>query len=87
MKREGADRTRTEARPTQSRREVRGSYYKNKNLKLPQTGGSPGFFSPDKTKTLVRGGVQKRKTVVDKSISEGVITTSFGAGRGVSVRK
>ena len=42
---------------------------------------------PDKTKTLIRGCVQKRKTVVNKSISEEVIGTSFGAGRGVSVSK
>ena len=41
---------------------------------------------PDKTKALMREGF-KRKTVVNKSISEGVITISFGVGRGVSDSK
>ena len=59
----------------------------NKNLIIPQTGGSPGVFPARQDKKKGHGGVQTRKTVADKSISEAVTTTSFGAGRGVSVKK
>ena len=85
-KREGEDR-KPEARPTPSRREVGGSAYKNKILKIPQTGRSPGVFLARKDKNIGKKGVHKNKPGVDKSISEGVLTTSFGAGRGGSVKK
>ena len=59
-KREGEDR-KPEARPTQSRREVGGSAYKNKVLKIPQTGGILGVYLRERTETLVKGGVHKKK--------------------------
>ena len=58
-KREGEDR-KPEARPTPSRREVGGSAYKNKILKIPQTGGSPGIFSARKDENI--GQHQQRQT-------------------------
>ena len=50
-KREGEDR-KPEARPTPSRREVGGSAYKNKILKIPQTGRSPGNFFARQEKSI-----------------------------------
>ena len=58
-KREGEDR-KTEVRPTPSRREVGGSAYKNKILKIPQTGGSPGVFLARKDKNIGKKGVHKK---------------------------
>ena len=57
----GKDR-KPEARPTPSMREVGGSAYKNKILKSPQTGGRPGIFLPERTKTVIKGGfIRKRQ--------------------------
>ena len=58
----------------------------NKNLKLPQSGASPGVFLPDKTKKMFMG-CFKKKNVGDKSISEVITTTSFRTSRGVFVKK
>ena len=82
--REGEDR-KPEARPTPSGREVGGSADKNKILKSPQTGGSPGIFLAREDATSGQGGVHKKETGVDRSISEGVLTTNIGARRGGSV--
>ena len=84
-KREGEAR-KPEAIPTPSRREVGGSTDKNKFLKSPQVCGSPGVFLTREDEKSVQGGVHKKETGVDRSISEGVLTTSFGAGRGSSVK-
>ena len=56
-------------------------------LKIPQTGGSPGIFFAREHENSVQGEVQKKETGVERSISEGGLTTSFGAGRGGSLKK
>ena len=60
-KREGTDRTRPEARPMQGRGEVGGSYYKNKTLKIPQTGGSPGVFFFRQDENFSQGGFKREQ--------------------------
>ena len=84
--REGEAR-KTEARPTPSRREGRGSADYKTNLKSPQTRGSPGVFFAREDKISSQGEVQKTKPGVDRSSSEGVLTTTFGARGGVSLMK
>ena len=59
----------------------------NKNLKLPKSGASPGVFFARQDKTIVHGVFKKKKDVADKCILEAITTTSFGTGRGVSVKK
>ena len=44
-------------------------------------------FLARKDKNIGQGGVQKKKTVEDKSISEGVARKILGTGRGGSVKK
>ena len=80
------DNRKSEARPTPSRREVRDSS-DNFFLKIPQTGGSPGIFFAREHENSGQGEVQKKETGVERSISEGGLTTSFGAGRGGSLKK
>ena len=81
------DKSISEAVATTSFGAGRGVLSVVKILKLPQTGGIPGVFFARQDKNICHGRVQKRKTVADKSISEAVTTTSFGAGRGVSVKQ
>ena len=44
------------------------------------------FFSPERTKAVVKGKVHMKETGVNRSISEGFLTTSFGAGGGGSLK-
>ena len=83
-KREVGDR-KPEARPTPSRREVGGSA-DNLFLKSPQTGEGPGIFFAREDEICGQGEFQKKETGEDRSISEGVLTRSFGAGRGGSLK-
>ena len=82
-KRDGAYNGISEECTTPSFEDGREVLSMNKNLKLPQTGGSPGVFFARHDKKNCHGGFQTRKTVEDKSISEAVATTSFGTVRGV----
>ena len=56
-------------------------------MKSPQTRGSPGIFFAREDDRRSQGGVQKKKSSVDKSIPKGGLTTSFGARGGVSWMK
>ena len=58
-----------------------------KNLKLPQSGASPGVYFSREDKNIVHGVFQKKKDAAEKSISEAITSKSFGADRGVSVKK
>ena len=82
-KRDGADNRISEECTTPSFEDSRRVLSMNKNLKLPQSGGSPGVFPGRHDKNISHGGFQTRNTVEDKIISEAVATTSFGGGRGV----
>ena len=62
-------------------------FLSRKNLKLPQSDASPGVFFARQDKTIVHGVFKKKKDVADKCILEAITTTSFGTGRGVSVKK
>ena len=42
---------------------------------------------PERTKAVVKGRFRRKKTGVDRRISEGVLTTSFGARGGGSLKK
>ena len=56
-------------------------------MKIPQTGGSPGVFFTREDGNSSKGGVQRKETGVDRSISEVGLMTSFGDGRGGSLKK
>ena len=59
MKRDGTDRTISEASGTQSLGEVRGVYSKKK-LKLAHSGRRTGIIFSDKIKTLLVGSIQRK---------------------------
>ena len=86
MKREGDART-LEATPKPSQREGRGSADYIYFLKSPKTCGSPGVFFASEDDSRSQGEDQKKKSGRDRSIPEGVGTTSLGARRAVSLRK
>ena len=58
-----------------------------KKLKSPQPCGSPGVFFAREDESSSQGEVQKKESGVDRSISEGVLTTIFGARGGGSLKK
>ena len=62
MKRDGADRTMTEASKTQNLGEVGGSYYKKKNCNLPTVAEALAIFFSDKTKPLIGGHMKRKET-------------------------
>ena len=60
-KRDGMDNRISEECTTPSFEDGRRVLSMNKNLKLPQSGASPCFFLPDKTKTLFMGCFKRKK--------------------------
>ena len=60
-KRDGADNCVSEEGKTTSVEDGRGVLSMNKNLKLPQTGGSPGIFPARNDKTICQGGGSNKK--------------------------
>ena len=86
MKRDGADRTISEASATQSLGEVRGLYSKKKIETCPQWRKLWHFFSRQ-DKNIVREVYPKKRDRADNIISEASTTPSFGDVRGVYSKK
>ena len=57
----------------------------NKKIEKPPNWWKPGRFFRQIGRKSDQGEVHKEKTGADRSISEGVLTTSFGARRGGSL--